>query len=253
MIEIDMKAGVVYLDDQNGKTPYPIGSPTAFAAISKAWIRSGWDAKYVYGFSWMGRPIIQLPEDMLRIQEAIYRVKPDVIIETGIAHGGSLIFYASLLKAMGKGRVIGVDVEIRSHNRKAIESHELYSYITMIEGSSVEPEIVNRVTRLIKPGETVLVILDSNHTKDHVLAELEAYSPLVSSNSYIIATDGIMEELVGAPRSGADWSWNNPKSAALEFIQKNNGFIIEQPSLVFNEGENLMPITYWPSAWIRRK
>lgn len=252
MIKIDMEAGMVLLDGKDGDVSYPIGTPEAFAVISRAWLRSGWDTKYVYSFSWMGRPVIQLPEDMLRIQEAIYQVKPDVIIETGIAHGGSLIYYASLFKAMGKGRVIGVDIEIRPHNRAAIEAHELYPYITMIEGSSVAPEIVSQVADLIKPGEKVMVILDSNHSKAHVLAELEAYSPLVSKGSYIVATDGIMGELVGAPRSSEDWSWNNPRDAALEFVAKNSEFRIELPHIPFNEGSITQPVTYWPSAWILR-
>lgn len=253
MIKIDMEAGMVSLDGKDGDESFPIGTPEAFAAISRAWIRSGWDAKYVYSFSWMGRPIIQLPEDMLRIQEAIYQVKPDVIIETGIAHGGSLIFYASLFRAMGKGRVVGVDIEIRPHNRQAIEAHEMFPYITMIEGSSIAPEIVAKVTALVKPEEKVMVVLDSNHTKAHVLAELEEYAPLVSKGSYIVATDGIMGEVVGAPRSQDDWSWNNPKQAAIEFVSKHPEFEIQQPAIPFNEGVIATPVTYWPSAWIIRK
>ena len=171
----------------------------------------------------MGRPIIQLPEDVLRIQEVIYRVQPDVIIETGVAHGGSLIFYASLFKAMGRGRVIGIDIEIRPHNRRAIEAHEMKPLITLIEGSSIEPSIVEQVRALITPGETVLVLLDSNHTKAHVLAELEAYGPFVTPGSYIVATDGIMKEVAGAPRTGPDWDWNNPLDAAREFAAKHPG------------------------------
>src|SRR5439155_18014109 len=131
--------------------------------------------KYVYAFTWMGRPIIQLPEDIVRIQEVLYRVKPEVIVETGVAHGGSLILYASLCKAMGHGRVIGVDVEIRPHNRQAIEAHELSPLITLVEGSSVDPTIVACVRDLVREGERAIVILDSNHTKAHVLAELGSY------------------------------------------------------------------------------
>jgi cephalosporin hydroxylase len=253
MIKIDMEAGVVVVDGKDGNASYPIGSPEAFSAISRAWIRSGWDTKYVYSFSWMGRPIIQLPEDMLRVQEAIYRIKPDVVIETGIAHGGSLIYYASIFKAMGKGRVIGVDIEIRPHNRQAIEAHEMYPYITMIEGSSIAPEIVQQVAALVKPGETVMVLLDSNHTKAHVLEELKAYAPFVSKGSYIVATDGIMGDLVGAPRSSDDWGWNNPRDAALEFVASHPGYEIENPVIPFNEGSITEPVTYWPSAWIKRK
>jgi cephalosporin hydroxylase len=128
VIRIDEAAGLVIVEGPDGETAHPMSSPEAFALVSRAWLRCGWDAKYVYGFSWMGRPIIQLPDDMVRIQEVIYRVRPDVIVETGVAHGGSLIFYASLCKAMEKGRIIGVDIEIRPHNRAAIEAHEMSSW-----------------------------------------------------------------------------------------------------------------------------
>lgn len=252
MIIIDMEKGLVISDDGKARKSYSIGTPEAFSIISDAWLRSGWDNKYVYSFSWLGRPIIQLPEDMIRIQEVIYRVKPDVLIETGVAHGGSLVFYASLFKAMGKGRVIGIDIEIRPHNRQAIESHELFEYITLIEGSSVEPAIVGQVESLVRPGETVMVVLDSNHTKAHVLAELDAYSPLVTPGSYIVATDGIMGNLAGAPRSNEDWGWNNPKEAAAEFVHNHPQFVIEDPPFPFNEGNIRGAVTYWPNAWIKR-
>lgn len=252
MIKIDLEQGVVTVESRAGTVSYGIGTPEAFAAISHAWLRSGWDNKYVYGFSWMGRPIIQLPEDMIRIQEVIYQLHPDVIVETGVAHGGSLVFYASLCKAMGKGRVIGIDIEIRPHNRKALEAHELFPLITLIEGSSVDSAVVRRVGSLIKSNEKVLVILDSNHTKEHVLSELRAYSDFVTEGSYIVATDGIMENLVGAPRSNPDWGWNNPKRAAEEFVSHNPKFQIHEPSFPFNEGTINQRITYWPSAWIKK-
>ena len=213
----------------------------------------GWVLKYSYTFTWLGRPLLQLPEDVLRIQEVIYRIKPDVIVETGVAHGGSLILYASLCKAMENGRVIGVDIEIRPHNRAAIESHFLSSHITLIEGSSIDVSVVSRVRELIKPGETVMVMLDSCHTKSHVLGELKAYAPLVTSGSYIIATDGIMEQLVGAPGSRPDWAWNNPRQAALEFASHNPDFLLEEPAFAFNEGMVRERVTYWPDAYLRRK
>ena len=200
----------------------------------------------------MGRPVIQLPEDMIRIQEVIYKIKPDVIIETGVAHGGSLIFYASLCKAMEKGRIIGVDIEIREHNRKAIEQHELYSYIELIEGDSTKEEVVNKVKNMINKNEKVLVILDSCHNKEHVMAELEAYSPLVTEDSYIVATDGIMEQVEGAPRTSPDWVWNNPKQAAIEFAGKHKDFVIEEPEFMFNEGTITNRVTYWPNSFIKR-
>jgi cephalosporin hydroxylase len=252
MISIDLEKGVLTIQKDARQVTHQLDSPEAFSIVSDIWLRCGWDAKYVYGFSWMGRPIIQLPEDMVRIQEVIYSVKPDVIIETGIAHGGSLIFYASLCKAMDAGRVIGIDIEIRPHNRQAIEAHELYSYLTLIEGSSIEQSVVDIVKAQIKPAEKVIVFLDSNHTKDHVLAELAAYAPLVSKGSYIVAMDGIMEQVVGAPRTQPDWTWNNPRQAALEFVESNPGFVIEEPPFVFNEGNASHRVTYWPDAFIKR-
>ena len=189
----------------------------------------------------------------MRIQEVVFAVQPDVIIETGVAHGGSLIFYASLCKAMGKGRVVGIDIEIRPHNRKAIEEHFLASWITLVEGSSIAPEVAARVKALPRPGERVIVMLDSCHTKEHVLAELEAYAPLVSPGSYIVAMDGIMGEVVGAPRTQADWTWNNPTQAAGEFAGRPPEFALVEPPFLFNEGTITERVTYWPGAFLRRR
>ncbi len=225
----------------------------AFELISLQWVKLGWQQKYSYTFSWLGRPLIQLPEDVLRIQEVIYQVKPDVIIETGVAHGGSLIFYSSLLKAMGKGRVIGVDIEIRPHNRKAIEEHELATLITLIEGSSTDPGIVAEVKKQVNPGETVLVILDSCHTKQHVADELEAYQGLVTPGSYIVATDGIMKELYDVPTGNPEWKWDHPTAAAAEFAAQHPEFILEQPQWSFNESALSENVTHWPGAWLKRK
>lgn len=252
MITIDEKKALVHVETPDGIKTYRFDSPEAFAAISEIWLRVGWDVKYVYSFTWLGRPIIQLPEDMFRVQEIIFSIKPDVIVETGVAHGGSLMFYASLCKAMGKGRVIGVDIEIRPHNRRAIESHPLFPLLTLIEGDSAAPSVFQQVKQQIKPGEAVLVLLDSKHSKDHVLAELRLYSSLVTSGSYIVVMDGIMAKLVGAPRAMPDWDWNNPVSAIREFISENPTFSIEEPKFAFNEGAVTERVTYWPSAWLKR-
>lgn len=251
-ITIDQAKNVVIVKGEDGEKHLPLDTPEAFSAVSRAWLRCGWDTKYVYSFSWLGRPMIQLPEDMIRLQEVIYSVKPDVIVETGIAHGGSLIFHASLCRAIGKGRVVGVDIEIRPHNREAISKHEMSDYITMIEGSSIDPDVVDQVSKQIKPGESVMVILDSNHTKDHVLGELQAYAPLVSIGSYIIACDGIMADVKGAPRSQDDWDWNNPTEAAKAFATEAQNFVIEEPRFPFNEGVVTERVTYWPSAFLKR-
>ena len=249
MITIDGDRVVVIEGDE--RTEFNIGSSEAFRILSRIWLRSGWDNKYVYSFSWLGRPIVQLPEDLIRIQEVIYRVRPDVIVETGVAHGGSLVFYASLCRAMASGRVIGVDLEIRAQNRSAIDEHPLRSLITLIEGNSIDSATVEQVRAEIHPDETVIVLLDALHTKEHVLAELRAYSKLVSAGSYIVAMDGIMEEVAGAPRSQPDWTWNNPRRAALEFVKENSMFRIEEPTFLFNEGQISERVTYWPGAFIR--
>src|SRR5437868_6468565 len=164
MITIEPERGTLTRVVEGREETHSFDTPEAFEILSDLWLRCGWDTKYVYSFSWFGRPVIQLPEDLIRIQEVIYAIKPDVIIETGVAHGGSLIFYATLCKAMEKGRVVGIDIEIRPHNRRAIEAHPLSQLITLIEGSSTAPETVAQVKKLIRPNETVLVILDSNHT-----------------------------------------------------------------------------------------
>jgi len=252
MIKVDIEQGTISVDENGVTREYKLDTPEAFRIISDIWLRAGWDTKYVYSFTWLGRPMIQLPEDMIRLQEVIHDVRPDVIVETGVAHGGSLVFYASLCKAIDRGRVIGVDVEIRPHNRAAIEAHPLFPLITLVEGSSIEPSVVEQVKSQIKPGEKTIVLLDSNHQKQHVLEELRMYSPLVSAGSYIVAMDGIMERLVGAPRSSPDWSWNNPRQAALEFVGENADFVIEEPRFAFNEGKITERVTYWPSAFIRR-
>ncbi len=250
MITIDGDKLIVATGDNVSE--HDIGSPEAFQILSQLWLRSGWDNKHVYSFTWLGRPIIQLPEDLLRLQEVIFSVQPDVIIETGVAHGGSLVFYASLCQAMGKGRVVGVDIEIRPQNRQAIEAHPLASFITLIEGSSIDHETVAAVRANVAPDQTVIVFLDSCHTKEHVAAELDAYAGLVNVGSYIVAMDGIMQDLVGAPRTQTDWAWNNPQQAAREFVSANPNFIIEEPKFRFNEGTISKWVTYWPNGFIKR-
>jgi cephalosporin hydroxylase len=250
---IDTTEGII-TEEVEGKTQvFDLYTREAFELISHQWVRVGWNQQYPYTFTWMGRPIIQLPEDMIRLQEVIYRIRPDVIIETGVAHGGSLIYSASLCQVMKKGRVVGIDIEIRPANRQAIEAHELAPWITLVEGSSTAPEVVQKVHSLVKPSETVLVILDSNHTKQHVLDELEAYHRLVTPGSYIVATDGVMRDFSDVPRGSAEWTWNNPAEAASAFAQGHPEFEIEQPAWPFNESELRRNITHWPNAWLRRK
>jgi cephalosporin hydroxylase len=254
MLTIDEVRGCIVIQSANGTMEeHSLDTPEAFEAISAAWLRCGWDVKYVYGFTWLGRPVIQLPEDMIRIQEVIWRVRPDVIVETGVAHGGSLVFYASLFEAMAHGRVIGVDIDIRSPNRSAIEAHPLAPRITLVQGSSTAHGTLAAVRHSIAPDETVLVILDSNHSRAHVEAELDLYAPLVSSGSYIVACDGIMAQLAGAPRTAADWTWNNPITAVEAFLARNPNFALEEPGFPFNEGAVRSRVTYWPNSFLRRQ
>jgi len=227
-------------------------SKEAFEALSDLWVKVGWSLKYPYTFSWMGRPVIQLPEDMIRMQEVIHALKPDYIVETGVAHGGSLIFYASLCEAMHHGHIIGIDIEIRPRNREAIEAHPLAKRITLVEGSSVALETVAHVKGLIPPGAKVLVILDSNHTREHVAKELEAYHDIVPVGSYVVATDGVMMMVHDTPRGAPQWKEDNPTQAAVDFARQHPNFVIEQPPWLFNESELSSNITHWPGAWLKR-
>ena len=247
-ITIDPTTATVTVGDRT----YPFDSPEAFRLVADAWLRIGWDQKYVYGFSWLGRPVIQLPEDLMRFQEAVAAVRPDVIVETGIAHGGSLVFSATLCRVLGRGRVIGVDLEIRPHNRAALEAHPLADLITLVEGDSVASETVAAVRALVAPHETALVLLDSAHARDHVLAELRAYADLVTPGSYVVVADAIMERLAGAPRSGPDWGTNHPGAAVEAFLAEDDRFVAEAPAPPFNEGMVTERVTYWPGGWLKR-
>jgi cephalosporin hydroxylase len=250
---IDTDEGTLTCEQGSLTEHVPLYSARAFELLSAEWVRVGWNQKYTYTFSWLGRPIIQLPSDLIRLQEVVHRLRPDVIVETGVAHGGSLVFYASLCKLLGHGRVIGVDVEVRPHNRAAIDAHPLRPYITLVEGSSTDPAIVGRVRSLVAEDEHALVLLDSNHSRAHVLAELEAYSPLVAPGSYIVATDGVMSDVSGAPRGSASWTWDNPSAAAREFLRAHPEFEDAPPAWPFNESGLTADVTHWPGAWLRRK
>ncbi len=252
-VHIDTDTHELVFEEPGGARAVSLYSREAFAWLARWYLKVGWQQKHSYGFSWLGRPIIQLPDDLVRIQEVIHRVEPDVIIETGVAHGGSLVFYASLFAAMGKGRVVGVDIRIREENRAAIEAHPLADRIALVVGSSVDPETVARVRALVRPGERVLVVLDSNHTLAHVAAELEAYADLVTPGSYIVATDGLMEDLHDVPRAEASFASDNPAAAAREFALRRSDFVLEDPPAPFDETEGLVRVTYWPDAYLRRR
>lgn len=187
--------------------------------------------RYCYNFSWLGRPIIQFPQDIVAMQEIFWSVRPDLIIETGVAHGGSLILSASLLQMMGgEGKIIGIDIDIRAHNRAAIEAHPLASYIELIQGSSINETTVEQVLIKAREYKKILVILDSNHTHAHVAKELSLYSPLVKNGSYLIVFDTVIQDMASdALVEDRPWSiGNNPKTAVWEFLKSNSRFEIDQ-------------------------
>lgn len=199
-------------------------------ALSRIWVREISPHKYPYNFTWMGRPIIQFPQDIMAMQEIIWEVKPDLIIETGIAHGGSLILYASMLELIGgDGEILGIDIDIRQHNRVEIESHSMFKRITMIEGSSIDEKTAQKVYDFAEGKNTVLVLLDSNHTHDHVLKELQLYSSLVTKNSYLVVFDTLIEDMPDNLFQDRPWGkGNNPKTAVWEFLKTNKRFEMDK-------------------------
>jgi cephalosporin hydroxylase len=231
----------------------PLYSREAFELISREWVRVGWSLRYYHTFTWFGRPILQLPEDLVRLQEVVYEVRPDVIVETGVFDGGSLLFHASLMEAIGKGRVIGIDLEIRAGVREALGDHPLRKRIQLMEGDSVAPEIIGQVRGMVGADETALVILDSNHTRAHVAAELEAYAPLVTLGSCIVAADGIMRDLADVPAGEAGWEYDHPAAAAREFIGRHPEFEMRQPEWKVNTSPLAQNVTYWPDGWLWRR
>jgi cephalosporin hydroxylase len=241
------------------------------------WIHESIRYDYSYNFSWLSRPIIQYPQDIVAMQEIIWRVKPDLIIETGIAHGGSIIFSASMLALLdiaeaidiGKDmmnpkrserKVLGIDIEIRPHNRAAIEAHPMFSRIQMIEGSSIDPDVIEQVYGIAKNYKKVLVCLDSMHTHDHVLAELEAYAPLVTPGSYCVVFDTIIEDMPADAFPDRPWGpGNNPKTAVREYLhrlKKDGRVAADGKPLRFEADkmiENKLLITVAPDGYLRRK
>jgi len=199
-------------------------------ALSRIWIREIARHRYAYNFTCLGRPVIQFPQDMMAIQELIWSIKPDVVIETGVAHGGSILFSASMLELVGgEGYVIGIDIDIRKHNRTEIEAHPLSRRVRLIEGSSVDDAVVSQVREIVGEGKKVLVILDSNHTHEHVLRELELFSPFVGEGSYLVVYDTLIEDMPLDLVGDRPWGpGNNPKTAVWEFLETNKRFKIDK-------------------------
>lgn len=234
-----------------------------FQGLSQAWLRTSMERRYVYNFDCLGRPIIQYPQDMVAIQELIWSTRPDVIIETGIAHGGSLIHSASILALLDlcdannsgdvldpqnpKRYVIGIDIDIRPHNRAAIEAHPLSARVKMIEGSSINPAIIDLVSKTIEKGNRVMVCLDSMHTHDHVLAELEAYGPMVSEGCYVVVFDSFVENMPAGFFKNRPWDvGNNPMTAVKDWLKHQPEFQIDSSI------DTKLQITAAPNGYLKR-
>ncbi len=216
--------------EERSKAILDMGKDKEFRKMSLEWILKSNEYKYGFDFTWMGRPVIQFPNDMFIIQELIWQVKPDLIIETGIAHGGSIIFSASMLELVGgDGKVVGIDVDIRKHNRVEIEEHPMMKRIVMLEGSSTDEKIVNQVYEIAKDKKSIMVILDSNHSHKHVLAEMNAYGKLVNVGSYMVVFDTCIELFPKGYVSDRPWDvGNNPMTASEEFLETNDTFIRDE-------------------------
>ena len=232
---ISLQSDILCIDGKE----VPLYSQEGFALLSSLWMKVGWNQRHHYNFKWMGAPVLQLPNDLLRLQEIIFEIKPDVIIETGIAMGGSMLFYASLVKAIGHGRVIGIDVDLRPTNRKYIEESVLSPFITLVDGDSSNPRVVDCFQI---EDEKVLVVLDSNHSKKHVAKELEIFAPLVSADSYLIVCDGFKGEVSDVPRGKERWREDNPLKAVDDFLKNHPEF--------FRDKEH--PITHLTGGFLKK-
>lgn len=233
-------------ENRNKKFIKLMSKDSKLKLLSRKWFDKAFSYEYSFHFSWLGRPIIQFPQDMIAIQEIVWRTKPDLIIETGIAHGGSLIFSASILELIGKGRVLGIDIDIRKHNKKAIENHFLFKRITMIEGSSLDKKVAEKVYRFARGKRKVLLLLDSFHTHDHVLKELELYSPLVKKNNYVVVFDTVVEDMPTSSSAERPWGkGNNPKTAVKQFLKNNKRFKVDK------EIEKKLLITSCPDGFLK--
>jgi len=230
----------------------PLYSQESFKILSQIWLKQEWNQLHWQSFSWFGFQIWQFPDDLLRLQETIVALKPDVIVETGVSRGGSSIFFATMCRLLGKGRVISIDVTIPANLRQRIEASPFADAITLIEGDSTAPEIIERVQQVVGTGQKVFVFLDSDHSKSHVLRELNAYAGLVAPGSYIVAADGVMQSLTDTPWGKSEWIDDNPAAAAREFVAAHPEFVIQRPPSLFGQEHVIEELTYWPDGWLFR-
>lgn len=226
-------------------TTVPLYSAEGLGLLSNLWIKAAAEQRLMYETNWLGRPIIQFPTDVVAMQELIWQIKPDVVVETGVAHGGSLVLSASILALLGKGKVVGIDIEVRPHNRAAIEAHPLAERIHLIEGSSIDPAVVAAAAAHCEGAKTVMVVLDSNHSYAHVRQELEAYHRLVTPGSYIVCHDGAQAWVWDIPRGKPEWKDDHPLKAIDEFVGAHPDFSIDQRW-------TRLQITSSPNGYLRR-
>jgi cephalosporin hydroxylase len=252
-ITINTKKNTIVSFDEKGKEKLtPIYSQEGFKLLSSVWLKQEWNQLHWQSFSWFGFQIWQFPDDLLRLQEVIVALKPDVIVETGVSQGGSSIFFATLCRLIGNGQVISIDITIPPALRERVEQSPFADLITLIEGDSASHVVLEQIRHLVGSNKTVFVFLDSDHSKDHVLRELNAYAGLVTSGSYIVAADGVMQSLTDTPYGDAKWAEDNPAAAAREFAASHPEFVIKRPEAIFGEEYVVEELTYWPDAWLYR-
>jgi len=218
----------IILKNEKGQEEVKLYTKEGFEMLSNLWIKVAAEFKVNYELTWLGRPIIQFGSDMIMLQELIWEVKPDIFIETGIAHGGSLIYTASLFEMIGNGRVIGIDIDIREHNKVAILAHPMFKRISMIEGSSVADSTILALEKQLESGKKIMVMLDSNHSREHVLNEINLYSKYIPVGSYLIVQDGAQKWVADIPRGKAEWMDDNPLNAIDDFLKVNSDFVVDE-------------------------
>lgn len=252
-LTIDTVSGTIVREEPGlPERQLPLYSAEGFRAVSEIWLRQQWNTMQWRSFSWLGLQMMQLPEDVLRLQEALAALRPDVIVETGVHGGGSTAFFASMCRLLGRGRVVSIDITIAPAVRQAIEAGPFADLVTLIEGDSAAPDTVAAVRRAIRPGEKTFFFLDSDHSRAHVLRELEAYAGLVTAGSYMVATDGVMGLLADTPHGAPQWRTDNPAEAARAFAARHPEFAIRRPRARFGEEHVEEMLTYWPDAWLLR-
>lgn len=251
-LNIDTDANYLSAEIQGVSKVVELYSKEGLRLLSQLWLKVEWNELHWQSISWLGFPIWQLPEDLLRLQEVIFRIQPDIIVETGINQAGSAIFFASLCRLLGKGRVVSIDIQVPEAVRTLVTNSPYSNLITLIEGDSASSGVVTQVRKITRDMQTTFFFLDSDHSKAHVTRELNAYAEMVTVGSYIVATDGVMRILSDVPKGLSKWRDDNPASAALEFANVNKNFVIERPKSLFGDDYVIEGYTYWPDAWLKR-